>query len=114
MDCYCFEGKPLVSLGVTSFKLHLSLSLQSGYRHIDTAYAYGTERYVGEAIRQSGIPRNEIFVTTKLPWNHHGRVQQSLDISLKNLKAGLDSADLKVETGLKAEEDYYDLVCLLL
>jgi alcohol dehydrogenase (NADP+) len=41
-------------------------ALQSGYRHIDTAAAYGNEREVGEAIKESGIRREEIFVTTKL------------------------------------------------
>jgi diketogulonate reductase-like aldo/keto reductase len=41
-------------------------ALQKGYRHIDTAAAYGNEREVGEAIKESGIQRKEIFVTTKL------------------------------------------------
>ena len=38
-----------------------------GYRHLDTAHDYGTERAVGRAVRASGIPREEIWVTTKLP-----------------------------------------------
>jgi len=42
-------------------------ALKSGYRHLDTAWIYGTEGSVGEAIRESGIDRKEIFVTTKLP-----------------------------------------------
>jgi glycerol 2-dehydrogenase (NADP+) len=66
--------------------------LKAGYRHIDTAHIYGSEHAVGEAIRQSGIPREQFFVTTKLPWNHPGRVKESLDESLKN--AGLDYYDL--------------------
>lgn len=41
-------------------------ALQTGYRHIDTAQFYGNEKEVGEAIRASGIPRSEIFVTTKI------------------------------------------------
>jgi alcohol dehydrogenase (NADP+) len=41
-------------------------ALQKGYRHIDTAAAYGNEKAVGEAIRESGIRREKIFVTTKL------------------------------------------------
>ncbi|KZT13088.1 Aldo/keto reductase [Laetiporus sulphureus 93-53] len=62
-------------------------ALQSGYRHIDTAWGYGTEKCVGEAIRKSGVPREEIWITTKLPWNHPGlrTVEESLDDSLKNL-----------------------------
>lgn len=45
------------------------LALETGYRHIDTAWAYGdgqVEKEVGEAIRVSGIPRDEIFIVTKL------------------------------------------------
>jgi len=41
-------------------------ALKSGYRHIDTAAAYGNEREIGEAIKESGIRREQIFVTTKL------------------------------------------------
>jgi diketogulonate reductase-like aldo/keto reductase len=41
-------------------------ALQTGYRHIDTAAAYGNEREVGEAIRRSGLPRGEVFVETKV------------------------------------------------
>ena len=41
-------------------------ALSLGYRHIDTAWKYGTERGVGEGIRASGVPRNEIFLTTKV------------------------------------------------
>lgn len=40
--------------------------MRHGYRHLDTASAYGNEKEVGRAIRKSGIPRNEVFVTTKL------------------------------------------------
>ncbi|GLY19477.1 2,5-diketo-D-gluconic acid reductase [Kineosporia sp. NBRC 101677] len=45
----------------------VSYALKNGYRHIDTARAYGNEESVGRAVRDSGIPRDEIFVTTKLP-----------------------------------------------
>jgi diketogulonate reductase-like aldo/keto reductase len=41
-------------------------ALKNGYRSIDTAWAYGTEKPIGEAIRQSGIPREELFITTKV------------------------------------------------
>ena len=40
--------------------------LSVGYRHLDTAYGYGNEQAVGKAVRDSGVPREEIFVTTKL------------------------------------------------
>jgi len=67
-------------------------ALEVGYRHFDTAYGYGTESVVGDAIRKSGIPRSEIFVTTKLPNHHHHCVEKSLDESLA--RAGLDYYDL--------------------
>ena len=44
-------------------------ALKIGYRHIDTAHGYGNEILVGEAIKNSGIPRNEIFITSKLGYN---------------------------------------------
>jgi len=69
-------------------------ALKAGYRHIDTARIYGTEPAVGEAIKKSGIPRSEIFVTTKL-WNnshHPDDVETALDASLKDL--GTDYVDL--------------------
>src|SRR5476649_822272 len=45
----------------------VATALRAGYRHIDTARAYGNEASVGRAVRDSGIPRDQIFVTTKLP-----------------------------------------------
>ena len=43
------------------------MALEAGYRHIDTAHAYGNEESVGKAIKDSGIKREDVFVTTKLP-----------------------------------------------
>ncbi|KAF8908095.1 NADP-dependent oxidoreductase domain-containing protein [Gymnopilus junonius] len=63
-------------------------ALKNGFRHIDTARGYGTEKAVGEAIRESGIPREEIFVTTKLPWNRHDAVRESFEESLSDLGLG--------------------------
>jgi glycerol 2-dehydrogenase (NADP+) len=67
-------------------------ALRAGYRHIDTALAYGNESEVGAGIKASGVPREEIFLTTKLdnPW--HKRVQEGIDSSLKSL--GTDYVDL--------------------
>lgn len=72
----------------------VSEALKAGYRHIDTARIYGTEPAVGAAIKKSGIPRSEIFITTKL-WNnshHPDDVEPALDASLKDL--GTDYLDL--------------------
>ena len=69
-------------------------ALATGYRHIDTARVYANESDVGKAVRESGIPRDEIFITTKL-WNSdHGydRALRACDASLAAL--GLDFVDL--------------------
>jgi 2,5-diketo-D-gluconate reductase A len=69
-------------------------ALEVGYRHIDTATGYDNEREVGAALRASGIPRDELFVTTKLRNDHHasGDVEAAFERSLEAL--GLDSLDL--------------------
>lgn len=69
-------------------------ALRVGYRHVDTARVYKNEADVGEAIRRSGVPRGELFVTTKL-WNQdHGYddARRACDESLRLL--GLDRLDL--------------------
>ncbi len=69
-------------------------ALEAGYRHIDTASIYGNEAGVGRAIRQSGLARADIFVTTKV-WNRDQGYEQALkayDASLQRL--GMDYVDL--------------------
>lgn len=63
-------------------------ALKSGYRHIDTAKFYGNEETVGKAIRDSGIPREEIFVTTKLWPTDAIRLEKAFNTSLKKLNIG--------------------------
>jgi diketogulonate reductase-like aldo/keto reductase len=62
-------------------------ALKAGYRHIDTARKYGTERQVGEAIRASGVPRGEIFLTTKVSHENlrEADFARSVDESLEAL-----------------------------
>ena len=67
-------------------------ALQVGYRHIDTALAYGNEAEVGKGITESGVPRSEIWLTTKLDNTWHHRVMDGIETSLKNL--GTDYVDL--------------------
>jgi 2,5-diketo-D-gluconate reductase A len=69
-------------------------ALEVGYRHIDTAQMYGNEKGVGEAVRDSGIPREEVFVTSKLNNNRQTRddILRSFDESLAQL--GFDQLDL--------------------
>jgi diketogulonate reductase-like aldo/keto reductase len=67
-------------------------ALEAGYRHLDTATAYGNEAEVGRAIRDSGVDREDVFVTTKLPAERAGRARETLDRSLRDL--GVDHVDL--------------------
>jgi 2,5-diketo-D-gluconate reductase A len=67
-------------------------ALDVGYRHVDTATMYGNEREVGRAIAESGVPRDEVFVTTKLPPSHAGRERRTLEESLSAL--GIEQLDL--------------------
>lgn len=67
-------------------------ALEAGYRHIDTAAVYGNEQDVGKGIRESGVPREEVFVTSKL-WNHdHLNAVRAFEESLHRL--GMDYVDL--------------------
>ncbi|ORY11875.1 NADP-dependent oxidoreductase domain-containing protein [Clohesyomyces aquaticus] len=88
---------PAVGLGTWQSKPNqvreaVKVALQNGYRHIDTALAYGNEAEVGQGIKDSGVPREEIWITTKLdnPW--HKRVEEGITSSLKDL--GVDYVDL--------------------
>ncbi|KAK4575263.1 hypothetical protein LTR86_001115 [Recurvomyces mirabilis] len=69
-------------------------ALKAGYRHLDCAWMYGVDESIGEAIKESGVPREEIFVTSKF-WPHFGHpdnVELCLDKILKNMQ--LDYIDL--------------------
>ena len=69
-------------------------ALEIGYRHIDTAQMYGNEKEVGQAVRESGLDRSEVFVTSKLNNNRQDRddILRSFDRSLEAL--GFDQLDL--------------------
>jgi len=69
-------------------------ALETGYRHLDTAQSYGTEASVGEAMRQSGLKREEIFVTTKIKVDNldPGKLLPSLRQSLATI--GVQQVDL--------------------
>jgi len=71
---------------------HIATALQAGYRHIDTARKYGTERVVGEGMRGCGVPRADIFLCTKVSHEdlHAADFARSVDASLKAL--GVDPA----------------------
>jgi diketogulonate reductase-like aldo/keto reductase len=90
---------PVIGLGVgelseSETEQSVSAALEAGYRSIDTASAYGNETAVGRAIASSGVPRDELFVTTKLATGDQGfqSSQDALKASLERL--GLDYVDL--------------------
>ncbi len=69
-------------------------ALEAGYRHVDTAKIYGNEESVGQALKASGIARDQVFVTTKL-WNSDQGYQSALDACDRSLeRLGLDFVDL--------------------
>jgi 2,5-diketo-D-gluconate reductase A len=70
----------------------ISWALESGYRHIDTATMYGNESEVGRAVRDSGLNRGEVFITTKLRPGDAGRARATLTESLSALHT--DHVDL--------------------
>jgi 2,5-diketo-D-gluconate reductase A len=95
------SGTTIPQLGFGVFKVDptdaqrvVEDALEVGYRHIDTAALYHNEEQVGAAIAASGIPREELFITTKLgnPDHKSGEVVAAFDLSLEKL--GLDYVDL--------------------
>lgn len=71
-------------------------AIELGYRHIDTAQAYGNERGVGEGVRESGISRDEIFVTSKVAAEHKDYKSASEGIDETLHKTGLDYLDMMI------------------
>lgn len=69
-----------------------SAALRVGYRHLDTATVYGNEGEVGTALRESGVAREEVFVTSKVPPGEAARAREVLETSLRLL--GVDALDL--------------------
>lgn len=113
---------PQVGLGVWqaggNTKKAVATALSAGYRHVDTAAVYGNEAPVGAALAESGIAREELFVTTKL-WNaDHGydKALKAFDASLKRLKLEYVDlylvhwpvAELRLETWRAFEQLYAD------
>lgn len=96
------HGGPMPLLGLGTFRSPageatrnaVRWALDAGYRHIDTAALYRNEADVGAAIRESGVPREDVFVTTKLHKDDHGYDEaiRALDASLERL--GFDYVDL--------------------
>ena len=95
------DGRDIPRLGLGVYKVAdaeaarvVELALDTGYRHVDTATLYNNERGVGNGVRASGVPREEVFVTTKVWDDDHGfdPTRRAFDTSLELL--GFDYIDL--------------------
>ena len=83
-------------------------ALQAGYRHIDTAAGYGNEAGVGDALRASQIPREDVFITTKLANSEHGRDKTLAAFDASMAKLGLDYLDLYLIHWPLQADDYVE------
>ncbi len=94
---------PQVGLGLwqvkdqAEFNRSFQAGLNAGYRHFDTAQAYGNEQYLGEALKASGLERNEVWITTKIAVQNFGA---------KHVPASFERSLAKLQT------DYVDLLLL--
>jgi len=90
---------PLLGLGIwqvpdgAECERAVRWALEAGYRHIDTAQAYGNEGSVGQALRDSGIPREEVFITTKF---YPARRDPAAEIEGSLRRLGVDQVDLYI------------------
>lgn len=108
------DGTTIPQLGFGVFKVDpdeteriVSDALEAGYRHIDTAAIYGNEAGVGRAIEKSGIPRDELYITTKL-WNSDQGTQSAFDaIDLSLEKLGLEQVNLYLIHWPRPDLDLY-------
>lgn len=101
MEHLVIQGTSIPRIGLGTWALRgdaceevVVAALELGYRHIDTAEMYGNERAIGRALARSGVPREELFITSKV-WQNHMHSEQVLeacDQSLKDL--GTDFLDL--------------------
>jgi 2,5-diketo-D-gluconate reductase A len=82
-------------------------ALENGYRLLDTAVNYGNEAEVGEAIRRSGIPRDEIVVTSKIPGRHHGYGDAIASTRESLERLGLDRIDVHLIHWPNPTQDRY-------
>jgi 2,5-diketo-D-gluconate reductase A len=95
------DGQVVPALGFGTYPLRgekgvaaVESAIEVGYRLLDTAVNYENEREVGEAIRRSGVPRGELFVTSKLPGRHHGYDDAIASTRASVERLGLDYLDL--------------------
>lgn len=92
------DGTTLPAIGFGTYPLRgddgvaaIRSAIEVGYRLLDTAVNYRNEREVAEAVRASGVPREELFIQSKIPGRDHGNARRSLETSLEIM--GLDQLD---------------------
>jgi len=95
------DGQTLPAIGFGTYPLSgedgvaaITSAIEVGYRLLDTAVNYENEREVGEAVRRSGLPREELFVTSKIPGRHHGYDDAIASTRESLRRLGLDYLDL--------------------
>ncbi len=95
------DSRPIPAIGLGTYPLRgedgiaaMVHAMELGYRLIDTAVNYENEAEVGEAIRQSGVAREELFVTSKIPGRHHGYDDAIASAKSSLERLGLDYLDL--------------------
>lgn len=95
------DGHQIPAIGLGTYQIRggagldqVLTAIQDGYRLLDTSTNYDSEGIVGEAIRRSGIPRSEFFVTTKLPGKYHHYEDALMMIQESLFRMGLDYFDL--------------------
>jgi diketogulonate reductase-like aldo/keto reductase len=95
------DGHAIPAIGFGTYPLRgdeavaaIVSAVEAGYRLLDTAVSYQNEREVGEAVRRCGVPRQELFVTSKLPGRHHGYDEAVASTRASLERTGLDYLDL--------------------
>ena len=95
------DGRTIPAIGLGTYQLSgengiesIVSAIDAGYRLIDTAVNYGNEEEVGEAIRRSGVDRDELVVCSKIPGRHHGYDDAGASIRGSLQRLGLDRLDL--------------------
>lgn len=108
------DGTKLPAIGFGTYNLNgltgansIAQALQNGYRLLDTAFSYENEAAVGEGIRRSGIDRNEIIVTSKLPGRHYEPQNAITALQESLLRLRLDYIDLYLLHWPNPKQDLY-------
>ena len=108
------DGTKVPQIGFGTYKLKgydgvesIQSALEAGYRYLDSAYNYENEATVGEAIRRSGIPRDEIQVASKLPGRYHKYDDALVTIQESLMRANLDYYDFYLIHWPNPKEDHY-------